>query len=208
MPLALKTALWKSLLSTLWFEFPNFQELSTVSPIRWIIPVSSSSALKMILTVFHHHSHWLWFPLFELNTKFGLGCGRKIGNEGWKWRSTTMTLLSVFRLCNVKSFPWGLLCTFYSVKSSHASSKTLFLAGIKFTRVSLSFNGKHYSETSHVPCTRTLVCAPGTLCSCKVLWFQTKRRPHALSISFLSTAHESVCKYTYKVDQITKDFRI
>ena len=99
MPLALKTALWKSLLSTLWFEFPNFQELSTVSPNRWIIPVSSSSALKMILTVFHHHSHWLWFPLFELNPKFGLGCGRKIGNEGWKWRSATMTLLSVFRLC-------------------------------------------------------------------------------------------------------------
>ena len=125
MPLALKTALWKSLLSTLWFEFPNFQELSTVSPNRWIIPVSSSSALKMILTVFHHHSHWLWFPLFELNPKFGLGCGRKIGNEGWKWRSATMTLLSVFRLCNVKSFPWGVLCTFYSVKSSHASSKTL-----------------------------------------------------------------------------------
>ena len=27
-------ALWKSLLSTLWFEFPNFQELSTVSPNR------------------------------------------------------------------------------------------------------------------------------------------------------------------------------
>ena len=55
------------------------------------------------------------------------------------------------RLCTVKSFPWGVLCTFYLVKSSHASSKISSLAGIKLTRVSLSFNGEHQSETSQVP---------------------------------------------------------